>query len=410
MGDQAMARWQVVALVAVLCASAHSFEEVSDIPASLHEAGMDDDETVAAANMALREYSDALVQVGEESPKVLALTKQIKAQTEEINAIKKKKAGLASTFKATHETASFSVGGKHDNAMKNHIAAGAEDKNLDAVLAKKHHELAQMTLDQHAAAKQAAMGNHQFAHPTGNKNGAGFGGDAFGANAGGAIGDHSHLFDNWLSKYSTMKSNLAKMVEKLKAHTASLTSEVAKHTAEVTNHMGVVKKAYVSIAKKEAAAKAAEKATKEKTSKAVEKKTKAVEAEERKKKMYEKQVKELMKGRAEERAKKEEIKRLKALNAKIKADCERNMKEKTQKIQAAQVKIKKLTQALQEAQARIAELTKALEAQKRETAKQTALKISHGKAMERIQTLEKELAAVKAKYNKLRNAMNSINK
>merc|ERR1712178_9559 len=405
MGDQAMARWQVVALVAVLCASAHSFEEVSDIPASLHEAGMDDDETVAAANMALREYSDALVQVGEESPKVLALTKQIKAQTEEINAIKKKKA----------------VGGKHDNAMKNHIAAGAEDKNLDAVLAKKHHELAQMTLDQHAAAKQAAMGNHQFAHPTGNKNGAGFGGDAFGANAGGAIGDRSHLFDNWLSKYSTMKSNLAKMVEKLKAHTASLTSEVAKHTAEVTNHMGVVKKAYVSIAKKEAAAKAAEKATKEKMSKAVEKKTKAVEAEERKKKMYEKQVEELMKGRAEERAKKEEIKRLKALNAKIKADCERNMKEKTQKIQAAQVKIKKLTQALQEAQARIAELTKALEAQKRETAKQTALKISHEKArkaaeeklrkaMERIQTLEKELAAVKAKYNKLRNAMNSINK
>jgi len=391
---------------------------VSDTPASLHEAGMDD-ESVEAANVALREYSDALVQVGEESPKVLALTKQIKAQTEEINAIKKKKSGLASTFKQTHETASFSVGGKHDNAMKSHIAAGAEDKNLDAVLAKKHHELAQMTLDQHAAAKQAAMGNHQFAHPTGNKNGAGM--DTFGANTGGEVGDHSHLFDNWLSKYSTMKSNLAKMVEKLKAHTASLTSEVAKHTAEVTNHMGVVKKAYVSVAKKEAAAKAAEKTTKEKMSKAVEKKTKAVEAEERKKKMYEKQVKELMKGRAEERAKKAEIKRLKALNAKIKADCERNMKEKAQKIQAAQVKIKKLSQDLLQAQARITELTKALEAQKRETAKQTALKISHEKArkvaeeklrkaIERISALEKELAVVKAKYNKLRQTMSSINK
>merc|ERR1711912_55948 len=136
-----------------------------------------------------------------------------------------------------------------------------------------------------------------------------------------------------------MKSNLAKMVSELTAHTAKLKDEVSKQHTEVTNHMGVVKKAYVSIAKKEAAAKAAEKATKEKMSKAVEKKTKAVEAEERKKKMYEKQVKELMKGRAEERAKKEEIKRLKALNAKIKADCERNMKEKTQKIQAAQVKI-----------------------------------------------------------------------
>merc|ERR1711912_153486 len=110
-----------------------------------------------------------------------------------------------------------------------------------------------------------------------------------------------------------MKSNLAKMVSELTAHTAKLKDEVSKQHTEVTNHMGVVKKAYVSIAKKEAAAKAAEKATKEKMSKAVEKKTKAVEAEE---------------------AKKEEIKRLKALNAKIKADCERNMKEKTPKIQA----------------------------------------------------------------------------
>merc|ERR1711988_976240 len=211
MGICDMARVSVVALVALLCAGAHAFEEVADTPASLLEAGLDD-ESVDAAERALNEYSDVLMQTGEDSPQaVLDLTKKIKAQTEEIHAIKKKK-------------------------------AGAEDKNLDAVLAKKHHELAQMTLDQHAAAKNAAMGGLSLSHPT--KAAGGDGAGAFGGDAG-AIGDHSHLFDNWLPKYATMKSNLAKMVSELTAHTAKLKDEVSKQHTEVTNHMGVVKKAYV---------------------------------------------------------------------------------------------------------------------------------------------------------------------
>merc|ERR1711988_1453667 len=242
MGICDMARVSVVALVALLCAGAHAFEEVADTPASLLEAGLDD-ESVDAAERALNEYSDVLMQTGEDSPQaVLDLTKKIKAQTEEIHAIKKKKAGLASDFKKSHEKATFSVGDKHNSAMKKHIAAGAEDKNLDAVLAKKHHELAQMTLDQHAAAKNAAKGGLSLSHPT--KGGGGDGAGAFGGDAG-AIGDHSHLFDNWLSKYATMKSNLAKMVSELTAHTAKLKDEVSKQHTEVTNHMGVVKKAYV---------------------------------------------------------------------------------------------------------------------------------------------------------------------
>jgi len=371
----------VVAVVALLLAGAHTFEEVSDTPASLLEAGLDD-ESVVMADRALNEYSEVLMQTGEESPEVMDLTKKIKAQTEEIQAIKKKK-------------------------------SGAEDKNLDAVLAKKHHELAQLTLDQHSAAKNAAMGGHASAFPT--KGGA----DGFGGDSTGAIGDHSHLFDNWLSKYATMKSNLAKMVSELTAHTAKLKSEVSKQHTEVTNHMGVVKKAYVSMAKKEAAAKAAEKATKEKMSKAVEKKTKQVQAEEKKKKMYEKKVKELMKGKAEERAKKEEIRRLKALNAKIKADCEKNMKEKTQKINVLKSKVVKLEQALAQARAEVAKLTKELEAQKRETERQTQLKISQEKArkaaeaklaeaLKKIQKLEVALKAITARYNKMKSSMDQI--
>merc|ERR1711988_1828102 len=385
MGICDMARVSVVALVALLCAGAHAFEEVADTPASLLEAGLDD-ESVDAAERALNEYSDVLMQTGEDSPQaVLDLTKKIKAQTEEIHAIKKKK-------------------------------AGAEDKNLDAVLAKKHHELAQMTLDQHAAAKNAAMGGLSLSHPT--KAAGGDGAGAFGGDAG-AIGDHSRLFDNWLSKYATMKSNLAKMVSELTAHTAKLKSEVSKQHTEVTNHMGVVKKAYVSVAKKEAAAKAAEKATKEKMSKAVEKKTKQVQAEEKKKKMYEKKVKELMKGMAEERAKKEEIRRLKALNAKIKADCEKNMKEKTQKINVLKSKVQKLEQALAQARAEVVKLSKELEAQKRETERQTQLKISQEKArkaaeaklaeaLKKIQKLEAALKAITARYNKMKASMDQI--
>merc|ERR1711988_75561 len=416
MGICDMARVSVVALVALLCAGAHAFEEVADTPASLLEAGLDD-ESVDAAERALNEYSDVLMQTGEDSPQaVLDLTKKIKAQTEEIHAIKKKKTGLAKTFKASHEKATFSVGGKHTDAMKKHIAAGAEDKNLDAVLAKKHHELAQMTLDQHAAAKNAAMGGLSLSHPT--KAAGGDGAGAFGGDAG-AIGDHSHLFDNWLPKYATMKSNLAKMVSELTAHTAKLKSEVSKQHTEVTNHMGVVKKAYVSVAKKEAAAKAAEKATKEKMSKAVEKKTKQVQTEEKKKKMYEKKVKELMKGMAEERAKKEEIRRLKALNAKIKADCEKNMKEKTQRINVLKSKVVKLEQALAQARAEVVKLSKELEAQKKETERQTQLKISQekarklaeaklAKAIEKIQKLEAALKAITAKYNKMKASMDQI--
>merc|ERR1712070_276427 len=373
MGICDMARVSVVALVALLCAGAHAFEEVADTPASLLEAGLDD-ESVDAAERALNEYSDVLMQTGEDSPQaVLDLTKKIKAQTEEIHAIKKKK-------------------------------AGAEDKNLDAVLAKKHHELAQLTLDQHSAAKNAAMGGHALAHPTSGGSSGSFGGDSLNA---GAIGDHSHLFDNWLSKYATMKSNLAKMVSELTAHTAKLKDEVSKQHTEVTNHMGVVKKAYVSVAKKEASAKA------------VEKKTKQVQEEERKKKVYENKVKELMKGMAEERAKNEEIKRLKALNAKIKAECEKNMKEKTQKINVLKSKVQKLEQALAQARAEVVKLSKELEAQKKETERQTQLKISQekarklaeaklAKAIEKIQKLEAALKAITAKYNKMKASMDQI--
>merc|ERR1712046_373850 len=100
--------------------------------------------------------------------------------------------------------------------------------------------------------------------------------------------------------------------------------------------------------------------------------------------------------------KKEEIRRLKALNAKIKADCEKNMKEKTQKINVLKSKVVKLEQALAQARAEVAKLTKELEAQKRETERQTQLKISQEKARK---AAEAKLAEALKKIQKLEAAL-----
>merc|ERR1711959_8112 len=393
MGIPEMTRWQVVALVAVLCASAQSFEEVGEHEASLHDA-VGDDSLEAAAQRALREHGEIMMQIGgtEASPAVLALTHKSKKLAGEIDGIHKQKKLLKATMRATHEKATFS--GNGDSAMKSHINAGAKDKDLDAALHQKNTELATVTREQHAAAKAAAMGKPHTPWGAQNQKGGFSAGGSFGGgfHAGGAIGsDHTSLFDNWLSKYSTMKSNLKKMVEELSAHTTKLRAEVMRQHTEVTNHMGVVKKAYVTVSKKEAAAKAAEKATKERMAKAVKEKTSKVQTG----------------------AKKEEIKRLKALNAKIKADCERNMKEKTQKINTMRQQIAKLSKEVTRLRQQVAQLTKALEAQKRETAKQTALKISHEKARKAAeQKLRAALARIQVltqKLNKLRSIMKHIN-
>merc|ERR1712070_271922 len=84
-------------------------------------------------------------------------------------------------------------------------------------------------------------------------------------------------------------------------------------------------------------------------------------------------------------------------------------------INALKSKVQKLEQALAE----VVKLSKELEAQKKETERQTQLKISQekarklaeaklAKAIEKIQKLEAALKAITAKYNKMKASMDQI--
>merc|ERR1719230_84463 len=155
--------------------------------------------------------------------------------------------------------------------------------------------------------------------------------------------------------------------------------------------------------------------------KAVEKKTKQVQAEERLKKQFERKVKALM-GRKipncgpikeKELKAKAEIKRLQALNKKIRSDCERAKK-------AASERYAKLQKKYAAAQAMIKKLKVALAAAKQEIQKQITLKKSWmakyksqaektKKAEAKVRVLTQKLKVVTAKYAKLKSTMKHIN-
>jgi len=381
----------------------------------------DTDNLLAAAEGALREHDEVLMQLGGESP-VVGLTRKIKSLQADIQKIRQKK-------------------------------KGANSKNLDADLHRKNHELASLTIKQHAAAAAHASKNAGPPPPSPPK-----GLDPVPAEE--PMADTSALFSGFLTKWSTMREALNTMVQELTAHTAKLKGEVQKQHTAVTTHMETVKKAYdkehqgrvkavakaKEAASKEVSAKTAEKTTKaamkEKLTKAQEAKTKAVEVkvkqvktEERLKKQFERKVKALM-GRKmpdcgpikeKEKKAKAEIKRLQALNKKIKADCERKSKEMKQKLATAQRTITKLKSELATAKRTIATLkskvtalTASLAAQKKETAKQVALKKTEERAKKmhaekqkkaeaKVAVLTKKLAEVTAKYNKVKTVMKTIN-
>merc|ERR1712070_925128 len=131
--------------------------------------------------------------------------------------------------------------------------------------------------------------------------------------------------------------------------------------------------------------------------------------------------------REKEMKAKAEIKRLQALNRKIKADCERKSKEMAQKLQSARRTIASLKSKLAAALATITKLKQqvsslksALAAQKVATTKQRHLKedfMAKYKSEEKVRKaaeakvahLTKQLALVTAKYNKLRGTMKHIN-
>jgi len=418
------------------------------------DAEQDSDDLLVAADSALRGHDDVLMQLGEVSP-VVGLTRRIKHLQADIKNIRAKKKGLHKTITSSHHAATMNTGAKRDKLMKEHITAGANSKNLDADLHTKNHELASLTIKQHAAAaahasKNAAPPPVPAPAPL----------DPVPADDTASSPDASSLFDGWLAKWSTMRQSLQTMVTELTAHTNKLKGEVSKQHSAVSTHMETVRKAYdkeykgrvAAVAKakeaatKEAKAKSAEKATKaamkekvskaiESKTKAVEKKTKQVEAEERLKKQFERKVKALM-GRKmpdcgpikeKEMKAKAEIRRLQAENKKIKADCERKSKEMKQKLATAQRTIAKLKSELATAKqtiaslkAKVTKLEADLVAQKKETAKQIELKKTEERAKKmhaekqkkaeaKVAVLTKKLAEITANYNKVKGVMQTIN-
>jgi len=438
--------WQAAVFVALICTSAHSFEEVQKLEAlpaqELEESEVGDvDPLMTLADKALREYGETLVQVGESaaSPEVLGLTTKIKKLQTDIKSIRKKKGQLGKQVKSFHKKALASDGSDKQQHIKNKITAGANDKDLDSELHKKNQELASLTIKQHdAAAKHAQKSSPGPASASASASAPEPPAEpvADGTVSGSSDGS-SALFDEWKTKWSSMQQNLQGLVAALQAKTQKLQGEVTDQHNGLNAHMETVKQAYMKEERghKSALAKTKELQEKEKStkeqlkksveskSKAVEKKQKKVDAEERMKKAFEKKVKASPDcGPIAEKEKKAKAKivELQAKNNKIKADAERSSKEMKQKLAAAHSKIQKLRQELAAAKTKITQLSAALEAQKRETAKQIELKNTeekakkvhmekYQKAQAKIQSLTQQLQAVTAKFNKLKNTMRHIN-
>merc|ERR1712178_58550 len=214
MGRSSM-RAAALLLVVTALAYSQASEEVSALESFAAEQEdylNESDDLMAAADGALREHEEVLMQLGEASP-VVGLTRRIKHLQADIKKIRGKKKGLHKTIKSTHHSAAMASGAKRDKFMKEHITAGASDKNLDADLNRKNHELASLTIKQHAAAAAHASKNSK--PPPAPKEPAL---DPVPVDSGASV-DSSGLFDAWLQKWSTMRQSLTTMVGELTAHT-----------------------------------------------------------------------------------------------------------------------------------------------------------------------------------------------
>jgi hypothetical protein len=421
----------------------------------------------------------ALLQVAGTAPAdgVTDLDDQIKTLQKDISDIRAKKSAAAAAEQAASEDAKMTEGTVQDEHIKKSITHKAAQADLDA--AEKAKQAAIDTLKQ----QQKTDGTHDSAHGGASDSGAATASDhshamypaddaggygKAGATGGGGYGgglttpeQNTALFTEWHAKWGAMRTKLTGIVQQGIA-------EVASQHTQVNTHMELVEKAYnreyhghvSAIAKakefnsKESAAKAAEKKAKaaeqaakhkmkEALEKAQERQAKAVEKE-HKAMLHQKQLKESFEAKVKafhqndcgpakegEQKAKAEIKRLQAVNVKLRKDCEvksKEMKSKSEerltkskekttketaradalaaKLQAAKQRIVALTAELRAAKAQIAKLKEDLAASQAETAKQKALKEA---AEAKVADLTARLAAMTAKYNKCKSTMSHIN-
>merc|ERR1719201_512123 len=237
----------VLALTVCVIVGAHASDEVEAL------------EAMGEGDRAIAEHAEVLMQLGMSGPSshVVGLTRKITALQTDIKGIRAKKAGHVS------KSDKAKTGGK----MKKHINNGAAAKDLDAQLHQKNHELASLTIKQHEAAAGGAT-DAPAETPV----------DTSAADTDSGS-DSNGLFGGWMTKWTSMHTQMQSFIKELQSHTAKLKGQSDKQHTEVKAHMEKVKKAYdkEEKARKVAQKKAKEFAHKKAIAEAAERKAKAAE-------------------------------------------------------------------------------------------------------------------------------------
>lgn len=387
---------------------------------------------------------------------MVGLTERIKDIQSDIKSIREKKAHHTAKHEEHAAAAKMASGAKVQEHEKKSITHKAKAADLAHQEAEKTKALTDDTMAQHAGASGSVSGS-----VSGSAGGVS-GSASFSAGAGGygsfsmSVGKSrsAELFDAWSTKWDGMRTKLAQEVN-TQHHAVVHQMEIVRkaYEKEYAGHVSAVHKAKELQSKipphikAEKTAKAEEQKVKHKMQealhkaremqmKAVEKKQKQVDSQEKQTKALEVKVKAFHQNdcgpaKEQEQKAKAEIKRLQALNHKIRNDCETKAKEtqnkhmekitkeseKTskekaradalaQQLQVAKQKILHLTHQLQVAQQKIASLQQQLAHQKQLTSEERSLKEA---ALLKVKDLTAQLAAMTAKYNKLKSAMSHIN-
>merc|ERR1711939_1300863 len=372
---------------------------------------------------------------------VLGLTARIKDLQSDIKTIREKKAHHEAKHEEHATAAKMASGAKVEEHERKAITHKARAADLAHQEAEKTKAITDTTISQHGSAGGGVSGSVSGS-AGGISASLSFSAGGYGGSGSFKVGPSraSELFDSWHGKWEAMRATLSKEVN-------------TQHQA-VNHQMEIVRKAYekehaghVSAVHraKELQSKIPPHIKAEKTAKAEEQKVKkkmqealhkARELQEKRTKALEVKVKSFHQNdcgpaKEQEQKAKAEIKRLQAVNHKIRTDCEVKAKEVTTKhheqiskshektakekaradalalqLQAAKQRILHLQHQLHTAQQTIAHLQQQLAHQKQLTSEQRSLKEA---ALQKVKDLTAQLAAMTAKYNKLKSNMDHIN-
>merc|ERR1719454_277754 len=368
---------------------------------------------------------------------VLGLTARIKDLQSDIKTIREKKAHHEAKHEEHATAAKMASGAKVEEHERKAITHKARAADLAHQEAEKTKAITDTTISQHGSAGGGVSG--AVSGSAGGISGSlSFSAGGYGGSGSFKVGPSraSELFDSWHGKWEAMRATLSKEVNtqhqavnhQMEIVRKAYEKEYAGHVSAVHRAKELQSKIPPHI-KAEKTAKAEEQKVKKKMqealhkarelqAKAVEKKQKQIDAQEKRTKALE------VKAKAE-------IKRLQAVNHKIRTDCEVKAKEVTTKhheqiskshektakekaradalalqLQAAKQRILHLQHQLHTAQQTIAHLQQQLAHQKQLTSEQRSLKEA---ALQKVKDLTAQLAAMTAKYNKLKSNMDHIN-